>query len=88
MMIKQRSDITDLDVCKAYQDKHPSLWPYEVLSETTGACEKVCFRAMERACERGYIDYGVSLRSGWLTDKGKRLIDDNDPGVADREEQE
>lgn len=30
---------------------------------------------MERASGRGYIDYGVSLRSGWVTDKGNQLIE-------------
>lgn len=45
-----------------------------ILLEMTGAPEKVIYRAMERADERGLIDYGVTLRSGWLTDKGRSLI--------------
>lgn len=48
-------------------------YPYEALAAETGQPEKVCFRAMERAADRGLIEYGVSLRTGWLTEKGKQL---------------
>jgi len=50
------------------------VWPSEFLAEWTGEPIKVCYAAVERAKKRGYIDCGVSLRSGWLTDKGKELI--------------
>lgn len=49
-------------------------YPYETLAKFTGQPEKVCYRAMERALRRGYLEYGVSLRTGWLTEKGKALI--------------
>ena len=49
-------------------------WPYEILAARTGQCEKVCYRAMERAEGRGYIEYGVSLRTGWLTPADKALL--------------
>lgn len=49
-------------------------WPYDKLMRRTGECMKVCYRAMERACDRGYLEYGVSLRTAWLTDKGKALL--------------
>ncbi len=45
-----------------------------VLQRQTGAPWKVIDAAMERASDRGLVDYGVTLRSGWLTDKGKALI--------------
>ncbi len=73
-----RKDITDKQVCEAVRDynatKHRDAWPYELLAQRTGECEKVCYSAMERACNHNYIEYGVSLRSGWLTEEGKRLI--------------
>jgi len=71
-----RKDITDKQVCEAYvQSKEPPRkWPYQILAEMTGQVEKVCFLAMERAEHRGYIDCGVSLRSGWLTAKGLELL--------------
>jgi len=50
----------------------------EVLQRQTGAPWKVIYAAMERAGDRDLIEWGVSLRSGWLTRKGKELI--ADPG--------
>ena len=85
-------DITDLMVLKAYDEMckqrdedlktgyfgHPQReWVYEILSRWTGECEKVCYRACERAEKRGYIDVGVSLRSGWLSPEGKKFLKDN-----------
>ena len=75
-------DITDKQVCEAYAqyDKLCTLnalnieYPNEILHRITGQVEKVCYRAMERAHERGLIDFGVSLRTGWLTEKGKELL--------------
>lgn len=72
-----RKDVTDEMVCLAYakREPHTDVWPYDLLMQWTGEPMKVCYRAMERANDRGYIEYGVSLRSGWLADKGKQLID-------------
>lgn len=70
-------DITDIQVCEAVRDSrksHGELWPYELLASRTGQPEKVCYRAMERAVRHGLIEYGVSLRSGWLTDKAVALL--------------
>lgn len=71
-------DISDLQVCAAVQAfkdcNMEGPWPYEFLAQETKHPEKVCYRAMERAYKRGYIEYGVSLRSGWLTEKGLQLI--------------
>lgn len=69
-------DITDLQVCKAidafWRDAHGPI--LRALPEATGQPEKVCWRAIERACLRDLIDYGSSLNVAFLTDKGKRLI--------------
>jgi hypothetical protein len=54
--------------------EHDDRYPYDLLQEWTGQCFKVCYRAMERAARRGYIERGVSLRTGWITDKGKELL--------------
>jgi hypothetical protein len=70
-----RKDISDKQVVEAYlRSKTEGRWPYEILQEITEQCEKVCYRAMERAYIRGYIDYGTSLRSGWVTEKGMELL--------------
>lgn len=80
-------DITDKQVCEAYAEaerqrgpewENDYEYPYEILMRITGEPEKVCYRAMERADERGYVEYGVSLRTGWLTDKGKALLKQED----------
>lgn len=69
-------DISDKQVCEAYEQSKnpPHMWPHSILMKTTGQPEKVCWRAMERAYDRDYIECGVSLRSGWLTGKGKLLL--------------
>ena len=71
-----RKDVTDKRVCEVYQklEKEMSKFPYELLAKETGQPEKVCYRAMERASDHGLIEYGVSLRTGWLTEKGRNLI--------------
>lgn len=78
-------DISDKQVVQAYIDCKPDgLWgpymanqrkyPYQLLAQLTGQSEKVCYKCCERADDRGYIDYGVSLRTGWVTDKGMELL--------------
>lgn len=49
-------------------------WPYVLLMERTGQPMKVCYRAMERADDRGLLEYGVSLRTAWITEKGRALL--------------
>jgi hypothetical protein len=78
-------DITDLQVVRAYaemkrqmDDVRPSGLRFEyadqILRRETGQPEKVCYRAMERAFSRDLVDYGTWLRVGWLTDKGRELL--------------
>ena len=70
-------DITDLQVCRAFADWRANMggpWPYELLAKRTGQVPKVCYRAMERAARRGLVEYGTSLRTGWLTEKGAALL--------------
>lgn len=77
----QTKDISDLQVCEAYRVSREQRdttgdydFPYDHLMEMTGAHWKVCYCAMERAYGRGLIECGVSLRTGWLTDKGEALL--------------
>lgn len=42
---------------------------YEAVCARWG--EKVVLSTFERLSRRGYIEYGVSERTGWLTDKGR-----------------
>lgn len=71
-----RKDISDLQVVQAYVEAIKlKVWPYEILEKVTGQPMKVCYAAMERAYERDLIDYGVSLRAGFLTQKGQKLLE-------------
>ena len=69
-------DITDKQVLMAYLEskKEPRRCPSEILAGMTGQPEKVCWCAMERTYRRELIEYGVSLRCAWLTEKGLELI--------------
>lgn len=76
-------DITDKQVCEAYAEMQRQRkssnyqayeYPYVILQRVTGQCEKVCYRAMERSCDRGLVEFGVSLRTGWLTEEGEALL--------------
>lgn len=73
-------DISDAQVCRAYAEAKsiPGVFAETILMRMTGQPEKVCYRAMERAERRGLIEYGVSLRSGWLTDAGMQLLKGSD----------
>jgi hypothetical protein len=68
-------NISDFEVCLAvgWYQKDNSKFADEHLMEYSEEPQKVCLRALERAHKRGLIDYGVSLRSAWLTDKGRAL---------------
>ncbi len=80
-------DISDLQVLRAYvksrkdslPENRPVNWPYDILMQETGQPEKVCLSAMSRACKRGLVDYGVSLRSGFLTPEGRELLEEAGP---------
>jgi hypothetical protein len=83
-----RKNISDAQVVEAhiaYRDfyrKNPELptkWPYDFLAEWTGEPFKVCYAAMERASDRDFIDYGISLRTAWPTPKGLELLKQLDP---------
>jgi len=75
----KRSDIRDVTVVRACWDPHDARTlglssSLRRLMEATGAPEKVCLAAMERATRRGYIEWGVSLRFAWRTGTGTALL--------------
>lgn len=87
-----RKDISDIQVLRAYKQAERNWkandgrrwWPEEILVVETGQPVKVCLAAMERAFDRGLIDYGVSLRSGYITLAGKALLEGASPAVPAR----
>lgn len=74
----KRSDITDqqvVEACIEYrQIPFGNGFALDILVARTGAPYKVAEAAMERADDRGLIDYGVSLRTAWATEKGRALL--------------
>lgn len=46
---------------------------YEVLAEKYGS-EKLVYKKMEQLDNLGYLEYGVSLRTAWLTKKGEEFL--------------
>lgn len=73
-------DITDLQVLQAqcrYLENTSGPFGYELLAQETGQPVKVCYRCLERAASHGYLDYGVSLRTAWLTPLGEQLLLDS-----------
>ena len=78
-------DISDIQVLAAYQEmnvardesgltEHADV----ILQRMTGEPEKVCLCAMERACSRGLVDYGMWLRRGWITEKGHAMLQEQE----------
>ena len=82
-----RRDIPDAAVVRAAAALHakepctPATTPFfidGILSEQYPGCpEKVIDSAIERCCDKGYFEYGVSMRTGWPTEKGLALLEAN-----------
>ena len=71
----KRADITDLEVCKAVkQAREDDTTTLEILKASTGAPKKVIIAAVQRTFDAGFLECGVSLRTAWLTQKGKDLV--------------
>jgi len=69
-----------IDVSK----RSPYIWPEDVLmAQRPGLPCKVAFAAMDRAFTHGLIDYGTSLRSGWVTQKAKDLVTLHMPPITE-----
>jgi hypothetical protein len=68
---------TVLAACEKFHEGNDGRAPWQIIMEETGAPEKVVYAAMEREERKGYLEYGVSLRTAWLTDKGKDFLHKN-----------
>ena len=45
-----------------------------MIAQRTGCVEKQAVRKLEKASERGWVDYGTSINFPWLTDEGKARL--------------
>ena len=72
----------NLSILRALDESHRTLllpghrWPAEIL----GLPDKQVERHLESLDRRGYCESGVSLRSGWLTEKGRDAVADKGAG--------
>jgi len=64
-------DISTLIVLEAAEHANSDMMTWEYIQQKIDAPEKVIYAAMEREDERGYLEWGVSLRTAWLTEKGQ-----------------
>lgn len=76
----KRADISDRDVCRATEAFSvrafgPCVFIDEILAKYFDGCPpKVIWSAMERAEDHGLLDCGTSIRTAWLSEKGKALL--------------
>lgn len=66
------SDITDEQMARYIASGYERT--YEAMAIQFDSAPKVIERVLERMVRRELVDYGVSLRTCWLTDKGKELL--------------
>ena len=52
----------------------PRKYARYALSDMTGRKPDDCDKALVRAADRGFLNYGMSLATAWLTNAGLRLI--------------
>lgn len=52
--------------------------PLDILADMTGQPRKVCLRAMERSFRHGYLEYGISIRTAWLTEAGWQFLEESE----------
>lgn len=71
-----RKDIPTIEVLKACDSFHSgdNKNGLEILREKFKCPEKIAFAAIERDLGKGLLNYGVSIRTAWVTDKGKEVI--------------
>ena len=75
MSLWKREHITTEQVLSVYARPHEERYPADVvIAAETGSPHKVVWAAMEREEDAGHLDYGINLRGGWLTDKGKHTL--------------
>ena len=72
----KRSDLTDEWILEQREvhDVSPQPFYYAILEANPHIPPKVLFRAIERCIAKGYMDYGISPCSAWITKRGKEYL--------------
>lgn len=75
----KRKDIPTKSVLIACHEFHKNKEdaPWRQLVKKFNAPEKVVYAAMERDYDKGLLEYGVSLRTAWVTDEGYKWLQEN-----------
>ena len=58
----------------AYLSEGNVVWPTQLLQAWTGTSEEECEAIMDQAATQDLVDYGTSVRSGWLTHAGQACL--------------
>jgi hypothetical protein len=66
-----------LEQQRRWQKNKELPYTYEVLGKKYGS-EKLVFKKMEKLADEGYLEYGVSLRTAWLTEKGEDSLSNHE----------
>jgi len=61
-------------VVKARRNKVQLIDPAELLENATGEPQAACVACLERAVDKGLLNYGQDRKSCWLTLDGMRLL--------------
>ena len=76
MKAYKRSDISDIDVIRAYLEMEEGfvsdISPIQRLARDFNCPIKIAWRACERTLDKGFLEYGTSLRTAWVTSLGMR----------------
>lgn len=77
----KRSDISTITVLLAAllahsKDNMDHKMTWEYIKIATEAPEKIIYAAMDREDRNGNLEWGVSLRTAWLSDKGKLRLEE------------
>lgn len=55
------------------EDRNPGYWFADAVLERMGYEPNVADSIIRRLASRDYIEWGVSMRTGWLTERGERV---------------
>lgn len=58
----------------AHLSEENIVWPTQLLQAWTGTSEEECEAIMDQAATQDLVDYGTSVRSGWLTHAGQACL--------------
>lgn len=69
--MSQPAKVPMVEVLLVFSKPFDGVFRTDELAARLGISPKQVYRAMEKAEDNGWVDCGVSLRTGWITDKGR-----------------